>query len=246
MSSVNYLIEPKDNLGQGPLIVHVSRIKPFYERIDEDTTNDERDRKNLVILNLEEEAKTIFYRLDLEQETYLNIKQKLSTIYISKKKTTLEELFTHQLEKPEKNNDYYHFKVLGALENSLQNKQIFEALTAGVTYDLKKIIYTRNPQTLEEWLDYANTIRPVTSARGQPKPQRGLDRWRPESTPSPGQGHYRPQYGQLAFRRPGSGRFAFRNYADNTLPKEPRETATSSGHQPRSQGCDPSSRKGPA
>ncbi|UYV71739.1 hypothetical protein LAZ67_9000200, partial [Cordylochernes scorpioides] len=175
----------------------------------------ERNMENM----LEEEAKTIFYRLGLEQETYLNIKQKLSTIYISKKKTTLEELFTHQLEKPEKNNDYYHFMVVGALENSLQNKQIVEALTAGVTYDLKKIIYTRNPQTPEEWLDYANTIRPVTSARGQPTPQRGLDRWRPESTPSPGQGHYRPQYGQLAFRRPGSGRFAFRNYADNTLPK---------------------------
>ncbi|UYV61191.1 K02A2.6-like, partial [Cordylochernes scorpioides] len=95
--------------------------------------------------------------------------------------------------------------VVGALENSLPNKQIVEALTAGVTYDLKKIIYTRNPQTPEEWLDYVNTIQkwPVTSARGQPTPQRDLDRWRPESTPSPGQGHYQPQYGQAAFRRPG-------------------------------------------
>ncbi|UYV64801.1 hypothetical protein LAZ67_3002029 [Cordylochernes scorpioides] len=66
------------------------------------------------------------------------------------------------------------------------------------------MIYTRNPQTPEEWLDYVNTIQkwPVTSARGQPTPQRDLDRWRPESTPSPGQGHYRPQYGQAAFRRP--------------------------------------------
>ncbi|UYV77655.1 hypothetical protein LAZ67_15001827 [Cordylochernes scorpioides] len=197
-----------------------------------DATNNERDRKNLVILNLEEEAKNIFYRLGLEQETYLNIKQKLSTIYISKKKTTLEELFTRQLEKPEKINDYYHLKVVGALENSLPNKQIVEALTAGVTYDLKKMIYTRNPQTTEEWLDYVSTIQkwPVTSARGQPTPQRDLDRWRPESTPSPGQGHYRPQYGHAAFRRPGGGRFAFRNYADTTLPKEPREPATSSGH----------------
>ncbi|UYV75188.1 K02A2.6-like, partial [Cordylochernes scorpioides] len=35
MSSVNYLIEPKDNPGQDPLIVHVSRIKPYYERMDE-------------------------------------------------------------------------------------------------------------------------------------------------------------------------------------------------------------------
>ncbi|UYV68125.1 K02A2.6-like, partial [Cordylochernes scorpioides] len=77
--------------------------------------------------------------------------------------------------------------VVGALENSLPNKQIVEALTAGVTYDLKKMIYTRNPQTPEEWLDYVNTIqkRPVT--RGQPTPQRGLDRWQPESTPPPSQ-----------------------------------------------------------
>ncbi|UYV84270.1 hypothetical protein LAZ67_X001713, partial [Cordylochernes scorpioides] len=81
--------------------------------------------------------------------------------------------------------------VVGALENSLPNKQIVEALTAGVTYDLKKMIYTRNPQTPEEWLDYVNTF------------QRDLDRCRPESTPSPGQGHYRPLYGQFAFRRPG-------------------------------------------
>ncbi|UYV70039.1 K02A2.6-like, partial [Cordylochernes scorpioides] len=161
-------------------------INIFFRNI-EDAKNDERDRKKLVILNLEEEAKNIFYRLGLRQETYLNIKQKLSTIYISKKKTTLEELFTHQLEKPEKINDYYHFKVVGALENSLPNKQIVEALTAGVTYDLKKMIYTRNPQTPEEWLDYVNTIqkRPVT--RGQPTPQRGLDRWQPESTPPPSQ-----------------------------------------------------------
>ncbi|UYV71826.1 hypothetical protein LAZ67_9000577 [Cordylochernes scorpioides] len=35
MSSVNYLIEPKDNPGQDPLIVHVSRRKPYYERMDE-------------------------------------------------------------------------------------------------------------------------------------------------------------------------------------------------------------------
>ncbi|UYV84961.1 K02A2.6-like [Cordylochernes scorpioides] len=35
MSSVNYLIEPKYNPGQDPLIVHVSKIKPYYERMDE-------------------------------------------------------------------------------------------------------------------------------------------------------------------------------------------------------------------
>ncbi|UYV77296.1 hypothetical protein LAZ67_15000399 [Cordylochernes scorpioides] len=35
LSNVNYLIEPKDNPGQVPLIVHVSRIKPYFERIDE-------------------------------------------------------------------------------------------------------------------------------------------------------------------------------------------------------------------
>ncbi|UYV78997.1 hypothetical protein LAZ67_17000580, partial [Cordylochernes scorpioides] len=43
LSNVNYLIEPKDNPGQDPLIVHVSRIKPYFERIDEvnheDTTS---------------------------------------------------------------------------------------------------------------------------------------------------------------------------------------------------------------
>ncbi|UYV74885.1 hypothetical protein LAZ67_12001673, partial [Cordylochernes scorpioides] len=35
LSNVNYLIEPKDNPGQDPLIVHASRIKPYFERIDE-------------------------------------------------------------------------------------------------------------------------------------------------------------------------------------------------------------------
>ncbi|UYV71106.1 hypothetical protein LAZ67_8001723 [Cordylochernes scorpioides] len=35
LSNVNYLIEPKDNPGQDPLIVHVSRLKPYFERIDE-------------------------------------------------------------------------------------------------------------------------------------------------------------------------------------------------------------------
>ncbi|UYV84506.1 TIGD4 [Cordylochernes scorpioides] len=35
LSNVNYLIEPKDNPGQDLLIVHVSRLKPYFERIDE-------------------------------------------------------------------------------------------------------------------------------------------------------------------------------------------------------------------
>ncbi|UYV66261.1 hypothetical protein LAZ67_4001049 [Cordylochernes scorpioides] len=35
LSNVNYLIEPKYNPGQDPLIVHVSRIKPYFEKIDE-------------------------------------------------------------------------------------------------------------------------------------------------------------------------------------------------------------------
>ncbi|UYV70378.1 K02A2.6-like [Cordylochernes scorpioides] len=38
LSNVNYLIEPKDNPGQDPLIVHVSRLKPYFERIDEKVT----------------------------------------------------------------------------------------------------------------------------------------------------------------------------------------------------------------
>ncbi|UYV74553.1 hypothetical protein LAZ67_12000130 [Cordylochernes scorpioides] len=38
LSNVNYLIEPKDNPGQDPLIVHVSRLKPYFERIDEGET----------------------------------------------------------------------------------------------------------------------------------------------------------------------------------------------------------------
>ncbi|UYV68861.1 hypothetical protein LAZ67_6001298, partial [Cordylochernes scorpioides] len=40
LSNVNYLIEPKDNSGQDPLIVHVSRLKPYFERIDEVTHED--------------------------------------------------------------------------------------------------------------------------------------------------------------------------------------------------------------
>ncbi|UYV63513.1 hypothetical protein LAZ67_2004409 [Cordylochernes scorpioides] len=35
LSNVNYSIEPKDNPGQDSLIVHVSRLKPYFERIDE-------------------------------------------------------------------------------------------------------------------------------------------------------------------------------------------------------------------
>ncbi|UYV83674.1 hypothetical protein LAZ67_23002033, partial [Cordylochernes scorpioides] len=45
LSNVNYLIEPKDNPGQDPLIVHVSRIKPYFDRIDE--VNHEDDCRNL-------------------------------------------------------------------------------------------------------------------------------------------------------------------------------------------------------
>ncbi|UYV68139.1 hypothetical protein LAZ67_5003162, partial [Cordylochernes scorpioides] len=40
LSNVNYLIEPKNNPGQDPLIVHVSRLKPYFERIDEVTHED--------------------------------------------------------------------------------------------------------------------------------------------------------------------------------------------------------------
>ncbi|UYV63869.1 hypothetical protein LAZ67_2005858, partial [Cordylochernes scorpioides] len=43
LSNVNYLIEPKDNPGQDPLIVHVSRIKPYFERIDEVNHEDGRE-----------------------------------------------------------------------------------------------------------------------------------------------------------------------------------------------------------
>ncbi|UYV75794.1 hypothetical protein LAZ67_13001373, partial [Cordylochernes scorpioides] len=40
LSNVNYLIEPKDKPGQDPLIVHVSRLKPYFDRIDEVTHQD--------------------------------------------------------------------------------------------------------------------------------------------------------------------------------------------------------------
>ncbi|UYV71683.1 hypothetical protein LAZ67_9000031, partial [Cordylochernes scorpioides] len=45
LSNVNYLIEPKDNPGQDPLIVHVSRLKPYFERIDEVTHEDMAERQ---------------------------------------------------------------------------------------------------------------------------------------------------------------------------------------------------------
>ncbi|UYV65513.1 hypothetical protein LAZ67_3004557, partial [Cordylochernes scorpioides] len=45
LSNVNYLIEPKDNPGQDPLIVHVSRLKPYFERIDE-VTHEDRSRQD--------------------------------------------------------------------------------------------------------------------------------------------------------------------------------------------------------
>ncbi|UYV67705.1 hypothetical protein LAZ67_5001654, partial [Cordylochernes scorpioides] len=48
LSNVNYLIEPKDNPGQDPLIVHVSRIKPYFERIDEVNHEDSIPRPPLL------------------------------------------------------------------------------------------------------------------------------------------------------------------------------------------------------
>ncbi|UYV73812.1 K02A2.6-like, partial [Cordylochernes scorpioides] len=45
LSNINYLIEPKDNPGQDPLIVHVSRLKPYFERIDEVTHEDRCSRE---------------------------------------------------------------------------------------------------------------------------------------------------------------------------------------------------------
>ncbi|UYV74973.1 hypothetical protein LAZ67_12001943 [Cordylochernes scorpioides] len=44
LSNVNYLIEPKDNPGQDPLIVHVSRLKPYFERIDEPQQVEESEK----------------------------------------------------------------------------------------------------------------------------------------------------------------------------------------------------------
>ncbi|UYV71437.1 hypothetical protein LAZ67_8003186, partial [Cordylochernes scorpioides] len=49
LSNVNYLIEPKDNPGQDPLIVHVSRLKPYFERIDEVTHEDKNKTIRIVI-----------------------------------------------------------------------------------------------------------------------------------------------------------------------------------------------------
>ncbi|UYV70229.1 hypothetical protein LAZ67_7002245 [Cordylochernes scorpioides] len=40
LSNVNYLIEPKNDPGQDLLITHVSRLKPYFERIDEVTHED--------------------------------------------------------------------------------------------------------------------------------------------------------------------------------------------------------------
>ncbi|UYV73682.1 hypothetical protein LAZ67_11000340, partial [Cordylochernes scorpioides] len=48
LSNVNYLIEPKDNPGQDPLIVHVSRLKPYFERIDEVTHEDDQEEEESV------------------------------------------------------------------------------------------------------------------------------------------------------------------------------------------------------
>ncbi|UYV67231.1 K02A2.6-like, partial [Cordylochernes scorpioides] len=49
LSNVNYLIEPKDNPGQDPLIVHVSRIKPYFERIDEVNHADEESISDYLV-----------------------------------------------------------------------------------------------------------------------------------------------------------------------------------------------------
>ncbi|UYV79013.1 K02A2.6-like, partial [Cordylochernes scorpioides] len=63
LSNVNYLIEPKDNPGQDPLIVHVSRLKPYFERIDE------------IALDIEESLRSFLYHtvlmfeLDLAKNT---------------------------------------------------------------------------------------------------------------------------------------------------------------------------------
>ncbi|UYV76845.1 K02A2.6-like [Cordylochernes scorpioides] len=56
LSNVNYLIEPKDNPGQDPLIVHVSRLKPYFERIDEfpecfPATNEKGNADNVINLS---------------------------------------------------------------------------------------------------------------------------------------------------------------------------------------------------
>ncbi|UYV73824.1 K02A2.6-like [Cordylochernes scorpioides] len=40
LSNVNYLIEPKDIPGQDPLILHVSKLKPYFESVDEVTHED--------------------------------------------------------------------------------------------------------------------------------------------------------------------------------------------------------------
>ncbi|UYV74535.1 hypothetical protein LAZ67_12000036 [Cordylochernes scorpioides] len=59
LSNVNYLIEPKDNPGQDPLIVHVSRLKPYFERIDEKLDRYPFRKKNRKIDSVEQEEKTM-------------------------------------------------------------------------------------------------------------------------------------------------------------------------------------------
>ncbi|UYV79055.1 K02A2.6-like, partial [Cordylochernes scorpioides] len=63
LSNVNYLIEPKDNPGQDPLIVHVSRLKPYFERIDERMTEAEDEYVADALTNMQPHCDELVSRL---------------------------------------------------------------------------------------------------------------------------------------------------------------------------------------
>ncbi|UYV84962.1 K02A2.6-like [Cordylochernes scorpioides] len=86
MSSVNYLIEPKYNPGQDPLIVHVSKIKPYYERMDESLNLFKMICLNPEKYRFEKKIIRVLWNLVSEDNIEFDVNSKSSARDILKKK----------------------------------------------------------------------------------------------------------------------------------------------------------------
>ncbi|UYV70559.1 hypothetical protein LAZ67_7003536 [Cordylochernes scorpioides] len=135
LSNVNYLIEPKDNPGQDPLIVHVSRLKPYFERINETDFNSTPTLTQLKAL--------IPWGIELKMVDY---RGKFWQLRKGREQSVKE---------------YYFAKMKIATKLGLSQELILEGLTSGIDSECERLLIAASPASLERWLEIAEALEVI-------------------------------------------------------------------------------------
>lgn len=135
--------------GKGSLTIH-NWIK-LFERSTEQKID---DRSKIVGQYLEDEALNFFIERDLYNETWDNIKRKLSDYFSSAEDFSMQHFLNIRLSQCENIEDYFRKKTDAATKLQINEKFLIQILIHGLPHDLKTLNLTKTFETSNEWINY--------------------------------------------------------------------------------------------